>query len=120
MTLGAALGIGEVFGNSLVSARALAGIELPFAVRVSYLGDSPVELVPSVQAGYGQAFSEDERSGFTLRGTVGLRLLPTASAFFFTFEPVSLVLLPTPDPSRDEGSSQLGVEFGLLKIGWRF
>jgi len=121
LTLGVAVGAGEFLARgSTVSTRVLAGIELPWAVAVPALGKNPVELVPAIQAGYQNAFGEDKRSGFTLRGAVGLRLLPGTGAFFFTIEPASFVLLSRPDALNDRGSSRFGTELGILKVGWRF
>ena len=120
LTLGTAVGASHFLGGTNVSLRVLGGVELPWALDVTAFGDGPVELVPALQAGYLKAYDEDERSGFTLRATVGLRLLPGSSPFFFTFEPITFVLLPSPDPSKAQDRSRLAVELGLLKVGWRF
>jgi hypothetical protein len=38
---------------------------------------------------------------------------------FFTFEPVSLVLL-APPPADAPGGFRLALEIGIVKFGWRF
>lgn len=121
LTLGVAVGAGEFLGEgSTLSARVLGGVELPWALAVRSLGEHPIELVPAVQVGYQNAFGEDRRDGFTVRGAVGLRIFPGAGRFFFTFEPVSVVLLPRPDPPGKRDSSRVAAELGILKMGWRF
>ena len=119
-TLGTALSVGEFLGPSPIAVRVLGGIELPVALGAASGPAKPPELVPAIQAGYQNAFGEDRRSGFTLRAALGLRLLSRESGFYFTVEPVSLVLLPRPDPARDRGSERLAVELGLLKFGVRW
>jgi len=118
LTFGVALGAGELGAANDVDLRFLGGVELPIAVRA--FGEKPVEIVPVIQAGYQSVREEDERSGFTMRGTVGLRLFPGGDTFFFTFEPLSAVLLAPADPDSDASSSRFAVEFGILKVGWLF
>ena len=121
LTVGAAVGAGEFLAEAgTYSLRMLGGVELPWAIDASVLGDRPVELVPAIQAGHQESYGEDERSGFTLRAALGLRLLPSSGTFFVTFEPAGFVLLPRPDPAMDEGSSRFAAELGVLKVGWRF
>ncbi len=55
-----------------------------------------------------------------MRTTLGLRLLPTATRLYLTFEPASFVLLFPLDANDAEGSSRFAMEIGLIKFGWRF
>ena len=120
LTVGIALGAGDFLGESASeSYRLLAGVQVPVAVSGGFIGTSPVEIVPVVQAGYQRTYGQDDRAGFTGRTTIGLRLLPKSTAFFFTFEPVSLFLLAPPPADASDGS-RLALEIGIVKFGWRF
>ena len=84
----------------------IGGIELPVAVSMTALSASLVEIVPVLRAGYLKVGDGDKREGFTLRGSFGMRFLFDGTAFYLTFEPFSVVLLPAPatngrKPTRD-------------------
>lgn len=119
LTLGASVGAAEFLGPSTISLRILGGVELPFAVYEAWPGGAALELVPAIKIGYLRAFEEDERDGLTFRGAVGLRVLPGGGAFYFTFEPLALVALPSPGAGFSSGGSQLALELGVVKVGWR-
>jgi len=115
LTLGAGVGAAEFLGPTHASFRVMAGIEGTWSL-------SPViELVPSFQAGYLEALEEDGRRGLVTRTGVGLRVLIPDRAFYFGFEPISLVTLPRARPSLPtDGGSRFAPELGILRFGWRF
>lgn len=120
LIVGAAVGVGEALGKSNANVRIVGGIEVPFAVSMPALSASAIEVVPVLEAGYLKVIDEDEREGFILRGSVGMRFLFGGTAFYLTFEPFSAVLLPPPPAELDNGTANVAIELGILKLGARF
>ncbi len=120
LVVGGSVGVGEALGKSNLSVRVVGGSELPVAVSMSGLSPSSVEIVPVLQAGYLKVVDEDKRKGFTLRVTVGMRFLFDRTAFYFTFEPLSVVLLPPPPGGFNRSTAKVAFELGILKVGARF
>lgn len=120
LVVGGSVGVGEALGKSNISWRVVGGIELPVAVSMPALSASLVEIVPVLQAGYLKVVDEDKRKGFTLRASVGMRFLFDGTAFYLTFEPFSVVLLPPPPGGFNRRTSKVAIELGILKVGARF
>ena len=120
LLLGGGVGVGEALGKSNVSWRVVGGIEIPVAVTMPALSESLIEIVPVLQAGYLKVVDEDKRKGFTLRGSVGMRFLFNATAFYLTFEPLSVLLLPAPPGGFNNSTAKVAIELGILKVGARF
>lgn len=118
ITLASEIGFGEVFADhQSESLHVWGGAQLPFAV-----GSGPATalvLVPGIEAGWVKSFGEDERRGFALRVGVGLRV-PVAGRLDFGFHPASFVLLPGPRETAGSHGSRIGLELGVLALGWRF
>ena len=120
VTAGATIGFAEFFADvQSESFRLVGGLEIPWALSTSGLGENAIEIVPLVQVGHLTSNGGDERSGVVSRLALGLRIPLGDGPMYLTFEPFGLTLLPAPDEVQD-GDSRLAYELGLIKFGWRF
>ncbi len=104
---GATVGIAEEGRPSL---RLVLGLEIG-------LGLAPdVELVPSFFGGFFKAFEDDERQGPVGGASLALRVRGP-NHFFFSVEPVRLVVLPPPPAGFTRYTSHVALDMGIVRFG---
>lgn len=113
ITTSGGVAIGEAFAEStLWSFRGALGIEPVFSARPGF------NLVPFAQLGYLTSLKEDERHGLYGRAGIGIRLI-RAGSFKYSFDPVSVTILPLADDSVDN-ASRYAIEVGVIRAVWQF
>lgn len=101
---------GGIAEEARPSIRVVGGLEVGVAVA------KDVEIVPSVFGGFFKAFDDDERQGGTAGASVALRVRGP-NHFFFSVEPVRLVILPPPDGGYTRYTTHLALDMGIVRFG---